>query len=215
MNNKERLVSAYPKVFHMAQCGSWPNIRKYGLLSTTALLDLFQMTGEERSKIESQWRPYSIQIKHPKYGKAVVRDQKPARPDMLKKVLVDVTPTEWYKFLNCKVFFWLSEDSLKSMLNSPSYRNSYHDVITIDTRLLVERYLDQITLCPINSGFALFGRGERNFAKFQRVEDYPLISSTKAPRELSVEYGITEIAELVISVDRWRGTEFLKTIWER
>ena len=100
----------------MAQCGSWPNIRKHGLLSTTALLDLFQKTGKERSKIESHWRASSIQIDHPKYGKAVVRDQKPARPEWIEKVLVGVTPEQWYRFLNSKVFFWLSQDSLTSML---------------------------------------------------------------------------------------------------
>ena len=215
MNKKERLVSTYPRIFHMAECGSWPNIRKYGLLSTTALLDLFQKTGEERSKIESQWRPCSIHIEHPKYGKAVVRDQKPARPESLKKVLVDVTPKEWYKFLNCKVFFWLSKASLKSMLNSRTYRNSYHDVITVDTRLLVDRYLDRITLCPINSGFALFRQGKRNFATFQSIEEYPLVPKKKAPRELAVEYGVPDIADLAVSVDRWRGNEFLKRIWER
>ena len=215
MNKKERLVSAYPKVFHMAQCGSWPNIREHGLLSTTALLDLFQKTGEERLKIESQWRPCSIQIDHPKYGKAVVRDQKPARPDWMERVLEGVTPEQWYKFLNGKVFFWLTEENVKKMLNAPPYAKSCHDVITVDTRLLVDRHLDRITLCRINSGFARYGLGKRNFATFQGIEDYPLGPKKKAPRELAVEYGVPGIAELVISVNRWRGKEFLKRIWER
>ena len=209
------MVSAHPRVFHMAQCGSWPNIRKYGLLSTTALLDLFQQTGEERSKIESHWRPSSIRIDHRKYGKAVVRDQKPARPEWMERVLVGVTPEQWYEFLNSKVFFWLSPDSLKSMLNAPAYTNSYHDVITVDTRLLVDRYFDQITLCPINSGFARFGHGKRNFATFKRIEDYPLGPKKNTPRELAVKCGVPDIAELAISVQRWKGNEFLEVIWER
>ena len=199
----------------MAQHGSWPNIRKYGLLSTTALLDLFQKTGEERSKIESHWRPSSIQIDHPKYGKAVVRDQKPARPDWMERVLVGVTPEQWYKFLNSKVFFWLCQDSLKSMLNAPTYTNSYHDVITVDTRLLVDRYFGQITLSRINSGFARFGQGKRDFATFKRIEDYPLGLKKNTPRELAVNYGVPDIAELAISVQRWKGNEFLEVIWER
>ena len=118
MNKKERLVSDHPRVFHMAQHGSWPNIRKNGLLSTTALLDLFQKTGEERSKIESHCGRAQFRLITPKYGKAVVRDQKPARPDWMERVLVGVTPEQWYNFLNSKVFFWLSKKNLRSMLNA-------------------------------------------------------------------------------------------------
>ena len=215
MNKKEQLVSAHPRVFHMAQCGSWPNIRKHGLLSTSALLDLFQKTGEERSKIESQWRPDSITIDHPKYGKAVIRDQKPARPEWMEKVLEGITPTQWYKFLNGKVFFWLNEQNLKSMLNAAPYAKGYHDVFTVDTRLLVDQHEKNITLCRINSGFARYGRGKRNFDTFKGIEDYPLGPKKNIPKELAVECGVPDIAELVISVNRWRGNKLFKHIWER
>ena len=199
----------------MAQCGSWPYISEYGLLSTTALLSLFEKTGAERSEIESQWRPCSIQIDHPKYGKAVVRDQKPARPDWMEKVLEGVTLEQWYRFLNGKVFFWLTEENVRKMLKAPPYAKSCHDVITVDTRLLVDRYANRIKLCRINSGFARYGRGKRNFTTFQEIEDYPFGPKRNAPKELTVECGVPDIAELVISVNRWRGDEFLKCIWER
>ena len=215
MNKREQLISAYPRVFHMAEGGSWPKIRKHGLLSTNALLDLFQKSGEKRSKIESQWRPCSVQIYHPKYGKAVIRDQKPGRPDWMKKVLVCVTPEQWYRFLNGKVFFWLSQERLMSMLNAPPYAKSCHDVITVDTRLLVDRHMDRIRLCRLNSGFARYGQGKRNFATFKRIDDYPLGPKRNIPKELTVECRVADIAELAISVDRWRGKEFLERVWER
>ena len=199
----------------MAQCSSWPNIREYGLLSTTALLTLFQKAGEERLKIESQWRPCSIPIDHPEFGKAVIRDQKPARPDWIQKVLEGVTPEQWYKFLNGKVFFWLTEQSLRKMLKAPAYAKCCHDVITVDTRLLLDRHMDQITLSRINSGFARYGRGKRNFATFQRIEGYPLGPKKNVPRELTVEYGVPDIADMVLSVNRWRGNQFLKGIYEK
>ena len=213
MNKKERLISAYPTVFHMAECSSWPNIREYGLLSTTALLDQFQKAGEDRLKIESQWRPSSISIDHPKFGKAVIRDQKPARPEWLEKVLEGVTPEQWYKFLNGKVFFWLTEQNLRNMLKV--YAKSCHDVITVDTRLLLDRHMDQITLSRINSGFARYGQGKRNFATFQRIEGYPLGPKKNVPKELTVEYGVPDIADMVLSVNRWRGNQFLKGIYEK
>src|SRR6266480_1717700 len=60
----------------MAESGSWPSIQKQGLLSTSALLDLFEVEGEERFAIESQWRPQSVVITHPTHGTAVIRDSK-------------------------------------------------------------------------------------------------------------------------------------------
>jgi hypothetical protein len=79
----------------MAQLGSWPSIRKYGLLSTTALLDLFESRGDERFLIESCHRPESIPIVHPKHGRAVIRDQKPMSDQSVRKALVGrLKPTD-------------------------------------------------------------------------------------------------------------------------
>ena len=71
------LISKYPYLYHMAESGSWPSIKKYGLFSTTALLDMYNIQGEDRDKIESCIRPQSITINNKKYGHVVIRDQKP------------------------------------------------------------------------------------------------------------------------------------------
>ena len=90
----------------MAEFGSWPKIEERGLLSTTALLDAFEIVGEQRFKIESEWRPTSVAIEHPHHGEAIIRDQKPMTPHTLGNVLIDdVTPQQWYEFLNRKTFF--------------------------------------------------------------------------------------------------------------
>jgi hypothetical protein len=50
-------------LYHMAEDGSWESIRQIGLLSTSALLDRFEVEGERRYAIEStrrcglQWVP--------------------------------------------------------------------------------------------------------------------------------------------------------------
>jgi hypothetical protein len=41
----------------MAEVGTWLSIRERGLLSTSALLDLYGIEGEERRRIESCNRP--------------------------------------------------------------------------------------------------------------------------------------------------------------
>ena len=50
----EELIRYFPVLYHMANAGTWPSIRGRGLLSTSALLDLFEIRGQERERIESQ-----------------------------------------------------------------------------------------------------------------------------------------------------------------
>jgi len=45
------LIAKYPKLYHMAEDGSWPNIQKLGLLSTSALLTKFGYIGANREEI--------------------------------------------------------------------------------------------------------------------------------------------------------------------
>ena len=46
------LVRIYPRLFHMAEDGSLTSIQAHGLLSTTALLDLYEIGGPVRAAIE-------------------------------------------------------------------------------------------------------------------------------------------------------------------
>jgi hypothetical protein len=42
------LIARYPRLYHMAEDGSWPSIQAHGLLSTRAMLDHFEVTPDER-----------------------------------------------------------------------------------------------------------------------------------------------------------------------
>src|SRR5258708_33198871 len=122
------LINRFPRLFHMAEPGTWPSIQQHGLLSTCGLLDLFGIKGKERKLIETCQRPESVRISHPEYGSVVIRDQKPLSDKALVKCLQCLTPTEWYKLLNKKVFFWLSEDRLVTLLRALAYRIKSHCV---------------------------------------------------------------------------------------
>ena len=175
MSTTKQFASRYPQLYHMAEHGSWPSIQRHGLLSTTALLDLFQIDGQGRFKIESQWRPASVTINHPSLGVAVVRDQKPMPPESLRKVLESVTPQEWYEFLNRKSFFWVNKQRLRRFLSASAYRNNLHDVIVVDTQAFLERHLKDITLSPINSGVSAFGPPyKRGLHTFQQMSEFPV-----------------------------------------
>ena len=81
----EELVNKYPILYHMAEKNSWNSIKKYGLLSTTALLNLFEVTGNARDVIECQRRPKSVSIHNKKLGTATIRDQIPLREGKFEK----------------------------------------------------------------------------------------------------------------------------------
>ena len=204
MATVQQIVDLYPRLYHLAERDSWPSIEKHGLLSTTAILDLFGKSGSERYSIESEWRPSSVTIKHDLYGTAVIRDQRPMPPDALRAVLTNgVTPRQWYEFLNGKVFFWPTKDRLNRMLRA--YSGQAHILIVVDTYALIERHMDEITLSPINSGFARFKRGNRNFDTFQNIGSYLPVIRDKGVAELAVEYHVPDINDLVISVERLSG----------
>ena len=61
----EGFIARYPRLWHMAEAGSWDGIRERGLLSTTALLDLFEINGARRLELKSARRPASVAITHP------------------------------------------------------------------------------------------------------------------------------------------------------
>ncbi len=133
----------------MAEAGSWPSIERHGLLSTSALLDLFGVQGAKREALELAHRPDSVSITHLEHGSAVVRDQKPMSDKGLQSALKDgLTPREWYGILNARVFFWLTEARLQRLLNAKPYRGKRQTVLTLDTAKLLDRHGDRVQLSP-------------------------------------------------------------------
>ena len=214
----DRFAARYPRLFHMAESGSWASVREHGLLSTTALLDLFEIRGPARRAIETQWRPEGIPISHPKHGTAMIRDQWPMPPEHLATGLNGISPQQWYEFLNRRTFLWLSEQRLMRMLNAAPYRDAAHDVLTLDTRAFVAEYAEQITVCPINSGFAMpmFGKPptRRSFESFQIIEQRAATGRLGGLAELTVEYAAPDAWRFVKSVESWRGKVREGTIWQ-
>lgn len=216
----DALVSKYPRLYHMAEDGSWPSIRRHGLLSTSALLDRCRVSGPDRRKIESEIRPASRSICHKEFGTAVIRDQGPLIKTNLKKVLRSISVPQYCKLLNGKTFFWVSEGHLNKLLGARMYRGKPHDVLTVDTKTLVRDHADRITLSPINSGATISQNGKRGRHTFKSIADYPFDEHKKKRPgeplvELAVEYEIENIRKHVVRVERRHGLETLETVWER
>jgi hypothetical protein len=206
----ERLISRYPTLYHMAEDESWESIRRHGLLSTSALLDRFEVEGEERFAIESARRPEIVRVEHPEHGVALVRDNKPMHEKALERSLVDMTPREWYEHLNRRVFFWVQCKRLLKLLGARAYRDRPHLVLEVDTAALLERHAERVSLSPINSGatFAL-GPAPRGPNTFRRIAEHP---EDRSIVELSVDYAVPDAADFVLSVSRWHGVERLEKV---
>lgn len=216
----EELLKDCPQLYHMAERGSWPSMLLHGLLSTSSLLDLYGIEGEDRDEIEACHRPQSMPIDSPDLGAAVIRDQKPMSDADLVRCLKDgLTPIDWYKTLNSKVFFWLTEERLLRLLGARAYRFSEHDVLVLNTRSLVEANYDKIWFCPMNSGNTKPFAHPRGNDTFRRIDDYPYADWKKKRKkgervvELCVDGGVQDIVDHVIEVRRMRGGDVINILY--
>lgn len=202
----EYIAERWPRLYHMAEGGTWHSIQQRGLLSTTALLDLFEIEGEQRDAIESARRAESIPIHHPTHGTAWIRDNKPINETVLRRTLVGMTEAEWYRTLNSRVFFWLATDRLDRLRNAPPYRRRRHDILTVDTAALLDRYGATVELAHLNTGAvhpsANYPRGT---STFQPIATYPWQERLAVARgepivELTVPYAVTDVAQFTVDI---------------
>lgn len=214
----QELIGHHPVLYHMAAQHSWPSIRCRGLLSTSALLDLYEIGGGERERIETAHRPKSVEIRHPTLGRAFVRDQKPMSDSRLRIALEDgLTPMDWYRILNQRTFFWLTLRRLKTFLCARSYAQDWHDVLIVETTALLNAYRDRIVLSPMNSGCTVPIAHPRGLRTFLRIDDYPY-GERKRKRlepvvELAVDHGIADIERFVLRVDSMSCNGEPRAIW--
>lgn len=204
---EEDLLREYPRLWHMAEDGSWDSIKRHGLLSTTSLLDLYGYAGAARRELESARRPESVLIATDGLPHAIVRDQKPMTASALEKCLTDgTTPKKWFETLNARVFFWLSKERLRGLLGARAYRERPQTVLTLDTASLVGVNRERVRLSPINSGATIYNPAPRGLDTFLPISDFPFDKRRKtrtlqnAIVELTVLGGVSDIEDHAIAV---------------
>ena len=215
----EELIADCPTLYHMAERGSWEAIKKRGLLSTSALLDIYAVQEPQRSSIEKQHRASSVALNADGLPHAVVRDQIPMSESGLKRCLPEhLTPADWYVLLNEKVFFWLTEDRLHRLTGAKAYRGREHDVLEVDTRSLIDAHRKAIWLCPINSGCTKPMPHPRDETTFARISDYPYDkwrgkrSRGERAVELAVDHSVPDIRKHVRRVVAKRDNSVIGVI---
>lgn len=203
-------VRRHPVLYHIAEPGSWPSIRRHGLLSARALVDLWEVPDAERAALLRRHRPESKPLPHPRLGTAVLRDQKPMRPSDLRPCLLPgIEPEQWYEFLNGMTFLWARPRSLRTMLGA--YWFQENDVLMIDTEGLVDRHGPELLLCDQNSGSTRRPDLVKHPGIFQPIANF----SGSEIFEVVAQDRIADIAEFVLRVESRKGDLVLRTIWER
>jgi hypothetical protein len=210
------LIARYPRVFHMTEAGSWDQIRRVGLLSTNAIARRTRRGDKEVLALVRSHRPEKTSIDVPGVGTVVLRDQRPMHPTRLQRALVDgTTPAEWYELINAKVFFWTQEKRLLGLLNSRDNRDFEHDVLTLDTAMLLEDYASKATLCRMNSGNTWPWPHARGRADFMSIGGYPAGARgvpVKEVVELTIEGHVEHISRYVVEVRRMKEAAVIRQL---
>ncbi|MEV7021925.1 hypothetical protein [Kitasatospora sp. NPDC093558] len=222
--DRAQLIREHPTLFHMAADGTWPSIQARGLLSTRALVDLYDPPPALRAEILHRVRRTKIVLDDPALGPSVIRDQLPLK--FLDQCLTPgTTPQEFLDLLNGRVFFWLTRERLCSLVNARQYRDHPQVVLCLDTAQLLGRHGDAAQLAPYNTGSMLKPppySPMRGRDVFVDVDDYPYSRWRKerganrdAVVELTVNHAVPDAAELAIRVERWEGGVCTEVLHER
>lgn len=169
----EELAARHPKLYHITEPGAWSSIKEKGLLSTTHLLNIFEVENSLRFKMETKPRPSSITLEHPLYGNVIINDNVPLHEKALAKCLDDnLTPADWICILNARVFFWANEESLNRHLGARLNRQRSREIIVLNTLSLAKAHSERIELCPINSGVTFRKAARRGLNTFTPMLQY-------------------------------------------
>lgn len=214
----DELARRFPRLYHMAADGSWSTISALGLLSTTALLDLFEVPEPRRTELEATRRPESVVLEHPRHGIAVIRDNKPLLESRLQSCLLDgLTPEDWYRLLNRRVFFWPTWDRVNTLLGASAYRDAPQLVVTIYTERLIAAHRHTTTLSPINSGATRPFAWPRGASTFRSIDDFDFEARRQRGRqaiaEVAVDYGVPDVVGLAESVVRQLPDGSSEVLW--
>ena len=135
--------------YHWAEPSNLASIRRHGLLSTERLVALSNLPTVKREQILSQHRPNQLVLPNG----IIIRDQTPMPPDLVAKALPrDISPSDWYRFLNRFVFLWADRE--RAERHRRAFNGRPQALLVFDAVLLLAEFKDQVLLSPINSGNA-------------------------------------------------------------
>lgn len=208
----EDLAALHPRLFHVTQPECVDGILARGLLSTSRLLDRFEVRGEVRASIEAARRPARVTLAHAAHGTAIINDNTPLSEKALAACLDDgLSPADWLRMLNARVFFWASAEEVATLTGARLNRGRRLTVLVLDTLGLVRAHAGHVELCPINSGSTIRKPARRGKGTFTPLGAHPyatwrrLRGGLDRVREVVVLGAVAPIAPHMIEVQQIVG----------
>jgi hypothetical protein len=145
-----------------------------------------------------------------------VRPEDPSfRNDFLEKPLSEclddgLRPADWLRLLNGRVYLWIDAEDRKRFLER--YRSVPQEVITFDTRRLLERLSSKVELS--STGNTRRRPARRGLKTFQPFVVY-WARTTKPPVEFTIRDGISEmeLLKVVTRVETHQDGTEPEAIW--
>jgi hypothetical protein len=163
----EELAAIHPRLYHITRPEAELSIRAHGLLSTSALLNLFEVSGSQREFLETRRRPESVVLSHAEHGSAVLTDNLPLSEVKLAKYLNDdLTPADWMRLLNERVFFWVDQENVDNHLRAMIKDGSRRIVLMFDTLSVARSHMERLQLAPFNTGATIRKPARRGLSTF-------------------------------------------------
>lgn len=197
------IAATYPRLYHLTHIENWDLIRRLGLLSTSALLDLFGIHGDCRRRLESNNRRELVRLNDTAHGVAILRDQKPMDDSGLERALTDgITPRDWYRLVNRHVFFWVVRKRVDRLLQARAYRMERHVLLVARTQSVLDAYSNRTVLSPLNTGATKPIPHPRGRDCFVPLASYPFEywRRKRNVRDAVVEFAVSDAVPNVIEM---------------
>lgn len=170
-------------------------------------MDFFEVEAPERKRLTTARRPSAVPLKHPLYGTMILNDNLPLSEKALESCLDDgLTPADWLRTLNSKVFFWADESGLQRLLGAKMNRGRQREVLVFDTLLVAQAHMDTLCLSPINSGATIRKPARRGRTTFTAAKDHSyaewrrLRGRSDKVVEITVDHAIPRAGDFLIDV---------------
>ena len=166
------------------------------------------MPADARAALETAPRPDGVVLRHPVQGQATLTDNLPLSVAALAGCLDDgISPPDWLRLLNRRVFFWADEAGLQRLLKARLNRGRARTVLVLDTLGLVGDCAERVELSAINSGATMRRPARRGLATYTPLATAPSLGAWRRlrggrddVREVTVLDGVHDVERYVIEV---------------
>ncbi len=206
------LAARHPRLYHLTDRDALDGIDRHGLLPTSDLLTLFGVHGAARTIVEGERRAAPVILRHAVHGTATISDNSPLSIKALAACLDDgLTPVDWLRLLNARVFFWSDARSLERLAGAKGNRGRDRVALVLDTLSLARAHHATMELCAINAGATIRRAARRGRATFTPLGAYDLKTwrtlrgGKDTIREVTVCGPVTDARQHIVEVRSMSG----------